>query len=180
MTILVDIDSTLTNFGEVWLHYLNMIYNTKYRQENITSWDWPEKVFDEPWEPLNERKFWEEVKVNEDAKCVISEWTRYNRHKVYLVTASEYTDTLGLKIRSTVNQFPPNVLTTHNVLIAHDKSLIDGDVIIDDNPENLKNGKCKYRLLYNQPWNRDQDGMFVRVNDWADIQETVSQIILSK
>lgn len=66
MTILIDIDSTITNFAEVLLKYLNKEHHTNYAVNDITRWNWFTDVFNDPWRPLKGEKFW-----NEESYCLM-------------------------------------------------------------------------------------------------------------
>lgn len=167
MTVLIDIDSTITNFAEVLLKYLNEQYSTNYSKSDITHWGWFTATFSNPWEPLELAQFWDEVQVLPN---VVSSIKRLQDEgaKVYLVTASFFTDTLGLKIRNVLKEFS-GALTEHNVIVAQNKSLILGDVMIDDNIENLKTCRCPHKILFKQPWNRRKKTTFVSTDDWYSI-----------
>lgn len=163
MTVLIDIDSTITNFAEVLLKYLNKQYSTHYSINDITHWNWFTDTFPAPWKPLELEKIWDEVQVMPEAVSAIK--TLCDKGvKVYLVTASFFTDTLGLKIRNVLKAFD-GVLTDRNIIVAQNKSLILGDVMIDDNIENLKTCRCPQKILFTQPWNKNDD-VFVSTNDW--------------
>lgn len=167
MTVLIDIDSTITNFAEVLLKYLNEQYSTHYSINDITHWDWFTATFSNPWKPLELEKFWNEVQVMPEAISAIK--TLCDKGvKVYLVTASFFTDTLGLKIRNVLKAFD-GVLTDRNVIVAQNKSLILGDVMIDDNIENLKTCRCPHKILFKQPWNSHKRTTFVSTDDWYSI-----------
>lgn len=166
MTVLIDIDSTITNFGDVLLKYLNEQYSTHYVKRDITHWDWFTDTFSDPWEPLGLEKFWNDVHVMPEAVSVIKTLC-CNGAKIYLVTASSFTDTLGLKIRNVLKEFG-GILTERNVVVAQNKSLILGDVMIDDNVENLKTCRCPQKILFTQPWN-ERENIFTSTNDWYSI-----------
>lgn len=170
MTILVDIDSTITNFGEILLLANNHLHNTNYRYTDITSYDWFDKTFPNPWKPTKYQCFWNTVEVNPAAITTIEQWVRQG-HQVYLVTASHFNDMLGYKIRKTLEAFNPNLINERNIVIAQDKSIINGDLMIDDCVDNLYNfnGVC---VCYKQPWNQDYTGAF-RFNKWNLINDIV-------
>jgi 5'(3')-deoxyribonucleotidase len=167
MTVLIDIDSTITNFAEVLLKYLNEQYSTHYSINDITHWNWFTNTFASPWKPLELAQFWNEVQVMPEAVSAIKT-IQGKGAKVYLVTASFFTDTLGLKIRNVLKEFN-GALTEHNVIVAQNKSLILGDVMIDDNIENLKTCRCPRKILFKQPWNRHKRTTFIPTNDWYSI-----------
>ena len=170
MTILVDIDSTITNFGEVLLRYLNRLYGTNYKYNNITSYDWFDRTFAQPWLPTEHDYFWDDVKVNPEAVSIIESWIK-NGHRVYLVTASHFNSLLSYKIKRTLEPFNPDLINEHNVIITQDKSAIMGDVMIDDCINNLINFGG-VRICYAQPWNKNW-GKDFRYNNWNDIDGVV-------
>lgn len=173
MTILVDIDSTITNFGEMLLLANNQSHGTCYRYTDITSYDWFDQTFYTPWKPTEYQCFWNTVEVNPAAVTAIERWVRQG-HQAYLVTASHFNDMLGYKIKRTLEPFNPELINERNIIIAQDKSAIIGDVMIDDFPDNLYsfNGT---RICYAQPWNQDFNGS-LRFSDWNKINETISVI----
>ena len=162
MTILIDIDSTITNFGEALLNYLNYYHDTNHAYDEITSYGWFEKTFPDPWFPTELYSFWDTVEVNPDAIKLITTWIEDDGYEVYLVTASHYTDTLGYKIRKTLEPFNGIIDETH-VIVAHDKSMIQGDMLIDDCIDNL-NAFDGVAACYAQPWNTEWEGK--RYDKW--------------
>ena len=173
MTILVDIDSTITNFGEILLLANNHLHNTNYRYTDITSYDWFDKTFYAPWKPTEYQCFWNTVEINPAAVTAIERWIRQG-HKVLLVTASHFNDMLGYKIRKTLEPFNHELVNERNIVITQDKSIIHGDTMIDDFPDNLYsfNGA---RICYAQPWNQDFNGS-LRFADWDKINEAIKLI----
>lgn len=170
MTILVDIDSTITNFGETLLHHLNLLYNTNYRYNDITSYDWLEETFPHPWLPTEHDFFWDDVKVNPEAVSTIESWVNQG-HQVYLVTASHFNPMLSYKVHKTLEAFNPEFINEHNIVIAQDKSIIIGDIMIDDCIDNLMDFSG-VRICYTQPWNKNFDGPF-RFYDWISINSVI-------
>lgn len=170
MTILVDIDSTITNFGEMLLLANNQLHNTNYRYTDITSYDWFDKTFPNPWKPTKYQSFWNTVEVNPAAVTAIERWVRQG-HKVYLCTASHFNNMLGHKIKRTLDSFNSELINERNIIIAQDKSAIMGDAMIDDCIDNLEKFK-KVRICFTQPWNDNYSGFF-RLNDWNKINEVV-------
>lgn len=170
MTILVDIDSTITNFGEVLLFVNNINNKTKYSYTDITTYDWFDETFGNPWTPTNSHHFWDGVQVHPQAVSTLEQWVEQG-HKVYLVTASHFNNTLGYKIRKTLEPFNPELINERNVIITQDKSTIMSDVMIDDCVDNLVNFKGT-RICYAQPWNKNWEKAF-RYNNWNDIDSVV-------
>lgn len=170
MTILVDIDSTITNFGETLLYCLNDTYDTKYNYNDIASYNWFEKTFTKPWLPTEYEFFWDDVEVNPASVSTIESWVKQG-HQVYLVTASHFNPMLSYKIKRTLEPFNLELINERNIVIAQDKSIIRGDLMIDDCVDNLYHfdGVC---ICYKQPWNNDYTGAF-RFNKWNLIDNVI-------
>lgn len=176
MTILVDIDSTITNFGEMLLLANNQLYNTNYQYTDITSYDWFDQTFYTPWRPTEYQCFWNTVKVNPAAVTAIERWVRQG-HQVYLCTASHFNDMLGYKIRKTLEPFNPELINERNVIIAQDKSIVYGDILIDDCIDNLESHTA-FPICYEQPWNKDWEEE--RTANWEEINQIVNNIAYYK
>lgn len=170
MTILVDIDSTITNFGETLLRYLNRLYGTNYKYNNITSYDWFDRTFTQPWLPTEHDYFWDDVKVNDETVSTIESWVKQG-HRAYLVTASHFNSMLSYKIKRTIEPFNPELINERNIIIAQDKSIIHGDLMIDDCVDNLYSFN-KVCICYAQPWNKEWPYPF-RYNDWDKINDVI-------
>lgn len=173
MTILVDIDSTITNFGETLLLANNQLNNTNYQYTDITSYDWFDSTFNNPWKPTNYQAFWNTVEVNPAAVTAIERWVRQD-HQVYLCTASHFNNMLSYKIKRTLEPFSPELINERNIVITQDKSIIRGDVMVDDCIENLYNFNGA-RICYAQPWNQHYSGS-IRFSDWDKINDVIQDI----
>lgn len=169
MTILVDIDSTITNFSETLLDCLNVEYGTNHEYDEIDHYGWFDDTFFNPWRITNNTRFWDRIAVNPVAIQVIENWIKEG-HKVYLVTASSYNQMLGYKINKTVENFNHLLLDSKNVIVAHNKNMIKGDLLIDDSEANLANFDGK-TICYAQPWNKDYQGK--RTDSWFMIEHMV-------
>lgn len=176
MTILVDIDSTLTNFGEVLLLANNQLCDTHYRYTDITSYDWFDQTFNNPWKPTNYQCFWNTVEVNPAAVTAIERWVKQS-HKVYLLTASHFNNMLGYKLNKTLQAFNPALINERNIIVAQDKTAIRGEIMIDDCIDNL-NSHTAFPICYAQPWNEDwkED----RTNNWEEIDKIISNVAYHK
>lgn len=173
MTILVDIDSTITNFGETLLSILNNKSKDRdeptYKYTDISTYDWFDKIYVNPWQYANLHSFWDEVKINPEAVATLERWVKQG-HKVYLVTASHFNSTLDYKIRKTLEPFNPELINERNIIIAQDKSAIMGDAMIDDCIDNLDNFNG-LRICFAQPWNREYRGS--RSCSWEAIDKII-------
>ena len=74
-------------------------------------------------------------------------------------------------------------MLSSNMMIGARKDVLQGDIIIDDNPDYLINSPCPIKICMDRPWNRythqyTNEGLtiicapnshFYRVNNWQDI-----------
>ena len=138
MRILIDIDDTISNFGETLIKWLNKTHNTNYKKEDIINWEWFRDNFDNPWQPTEYKSFWKQIKIDKNAINFIEKLVEEG-HEIYLVSASFPSDTLGYKIRKTLSNFNENLINKNNVIVCYNKGMIQGDVRIDDGFHNLYN-----------------------------------------
>lgn len=170
MKILIDIDDTISNFGEVLLKYLNQQYDTDYKKDDIINWKWFRNNFQNPWQPTEYFFFWDEVIIDKDAINCIENLAKKG-HEVYLVTASFPNDTLGYKIRKVLENFNKNLINQSNIIICYNKGMIKGNIRIDDGIHNLYNDSIN--ILFDQPWNQNIKGIipsFERKKSWKEIE----------
>lgn len=176
MKILIDIDDTISNFGEVLLNYLNRTYETNYKKEDMINWGWLRNNFENPWLPTEWNFFWDDVKIDKKAIECIENLSK-NKHEVYLVSASFPNDSLGYKIRKTLNCFDSNLINESNIIICKNKGIIKGNIRIDDGYHNLYNDSLN--ILFDQPWNQNIDSIlpaFERKKSWEEIEVYLENI----
>ena len=118
MKILIDIDDTISNFGETLVNWLNKTHNTNYKKSDITNWEWFRDNFDNPWQPTEYKSFWKQIKIDKNAIYFIEKLAEEG-HEIYLVSASFPSDTLGYKIRKTLSNFNENLINRNNVIICY-------------------------------------------------------------
>ena len=85
---------------------------------------------------------------------------------------------LGYKIKRTLEPFNPELINERNVIIAQDKSVVQGTIMIDDYEENLNNFNG-IKICYAQPWNKEKSTYLLRTSDWNKLREMVSIIPLN-
>jgi 5'(3')-deoxyribonucleotidase len=179
LTILIDMDDTIENLCETWVKFLNRRHDTNYSLEDVTEWDmtrnFPSLSREQIFAPLLEEEFWKEVRPIEGAVDCIKQLID-DGHKVYIVTAS-HPDTVKLKLDNVLFKYFPYIDFT-KVIIASDKQMIIGDVMIDDAPHNLR-GSDVVKILFTASHNKSFDarkwGMY-RVNSWEEIYQYISKL----
>lgn len=172
MRILIDMDDTIENLCEAWVKLLNKKYGTEVNWLDIRNWDmqlsFPTLTEKQIYEVLNEESLWDTVTVKEGAAARIQELMEQG-HEVFIVTSSWYT-TIVPKVERCLFKYLP-FLSWHQVIITSHKYLIKGDILVDDNPENLVNGDY-FGILFNAPHNTDFDESsrdLVRADNWDSV-----------
>ena len=177
MTILIDIDSTATNFASALLHCLNNFYD-HHEYSEIASYDWFEQTYNDPWYPTTKKEFWDTVYVNQDVIKTVEKWID-NGYKVYFVSATYFSDAMGYKLNKFISAFNPKYINESNIIIAQHKNMIKGDILIDDCVENLEHfdgGKICFAQPWNEEWNYEQGHGGMRYNDWGKIDTIINEI----
>ena len=165
-TILCDIDNTINNMANVLLSMLNEKYNTQYKYEELTDYEWLNRTFTNPFSLTELPEFWDKVLIDHNAIKFLEQSVKEGI-KVYLVTASHFNDSLGYKIRRTLAVFNPEYINAQNIIIARDKNAICGDILIDDHIDNL-NSFDGEKVCFKQPWNHTWEGH--TLNFWPNIK----------
>lgn len=143
MKILVDFDDVIYGFLQHAIDICNDKYKTEYKLEDIKSY------FNVPTELQECFKL---VDYTGADKNDAVKWVNIlcEKHDVYLVTASMI-DNLYEKVEWIETYLPQ--IGWKKTIIAHNKQMIEGDVIIDDAWHNIIGHKAKYKFLYNMPHN---------------------------
>lgn len=178
LTILIDMDDVLEDLVGCWIAELNAQHGTSVEMEDITEWRianfFPTLTVEELYAPLFDPQMWGKLQAipgaAENVKRLIDDG-----HTVRVVTATHYGTVLP-KMERFLYLYP--FLKWKNVIIASDKSMILGDVMIDDGVHNLENTSCA-KILFDRPHNRSYDaeanGM-VRVRTWDEIYDVISEL----
>ena len=179
MIILVDMDDTIENLTEAWINYANTRFGTAVNAADVTTWD-PSEAFstvshDEMYALLLEDALYETVKPFEGAVHSFQQLIS-DGHEIFIVTNSPYQVIKSKMEKVLFRHFP--FLQWKNVIITGSKTLIEGDVLIDDGVHNLQNGKYM-KLLFSAPHNLNYDAAvngMARVNNWKEVYGVISEI----
>jgi len=180
LTILCDMDDVLENLVVEWVKDLDERYGIRRKAEDITDWHiqqfYPDLTKEQVFSPTKDPSFWDKLSRTEGSVSVICDLLEAGcTFKV--VTASSY-ETIAPKTKWLLRNFP--FFKAEDVIVAHDKSFIFGDLMIDDAPHNLETSRCQYKLLYDRPHNRkydnDSNGI-IRVHSWDEIYQVVTSIM---
>lgn len=176
-TILLDLDEVLNDLAAQWVKVLSARHNLTTTYEDLTQWDledtYPTLTTDEIYEPLYNKEFWRQLNPVPEATPYIQKWINKG-YKIYIVTATDY-EHAEVKMQWLFRYYP--MFTWCDVILTQDKSMINGDVLVDDGLHNLLNGSFD-KILLDKPWNRAPDvpNGIRRAHSWEDIDELIETI----
>ncbi len=183
MIVGIDIDDTMTNHCESWFQ----VYNDHFKTENVENL---KKEDAYTWDFYND---WEEEEKNRLHEALLSGHPDYYKHlkllpnvkgtiakiinsdnKVIIISATSK-NLQENKKKWILEQIP--ILTEDDIIFTTNKSLINVDIMIDDNLNYAKDFNCPY-LLYKQPWNtnRQQNEYpknIIKVSDWDEVERVL-------
>lgn len=164
MRILIDVDGVILNTQEALLKRLNNRYDTRYTLENVTHYHWFENVYKNinPWAELEDKTFWqEEVSLIKGAKEAVNKILSQG-HEVYFITASNVFNPAFAEKMTCLRELlnvSEDWFNDHTI-IAQNKAMIVGDILIDDNLKQIENFaefNSGFVLLFKQPWNENSE-----------------------
>ena len=149
--IAIDLDNVIWDLSSSWLECYNEKTGENVKPEDITDYDIG-KFVEKPYELFNilySRIFWQHINIE---PAIIKTITSLKNHGVdiKIVTATDY-EIARPKFDRLLELIP--ALKKEDLIIAYDKSWIDAEWLIDDNPANLKS-YTNNRILIDQPYNR--------------------------
>ena len=153
--VLIDCDDVLLNLLDHWLEYLNKKYKLNYYSNDIKSWNISEWISEltkkEIYDCLYQQDFYEDISPVIGSYGFIS-MLKANKIPFRVVTAHNY-KTISAKVEQ-IFRIYGNLITWDDIIIASDKSLISGSVMIDDNISNLIDNKLvDTKILFSRPHN---------------------------
>ena len=183
MVVLIDADGVLEDLSQKWVIWLNEIYGTSVRYEDLTEWDmtaaFPTLTREQVYRIDHDEDFYSRLEPIPGAVEAVKRLLD-DGHVVYVVTTTPYQAVKAKLERAIFPYFP--FLTWKNIIITCDKHLIRGDVLIDDGVHNLLGGDYR-KILVTAPYNKDFDaegnGM-IRASSWEEIYQAVSAVAAEK
>lgn len=156
LKILIDADDVAETLQYSWVNAVNKKYGTSATVEDVTDWDvskaFPTLTKQQVYGVLQEDDMWANLTPTPGAQEYMKR-LHDEGHELYIVTATDFR-TCRVKIERILELFP--FLDAEHIIIAHNKQMVTGDVLIDDGPHNLVNGPY-FRIHFDQPHNRGID-----------------------
>lgn len=179
MRIAIDIDNCLNNLTEQTLKLYNSSTGKNIQLSDLTVYNFSEclpqadatgicNLF------LN-KDLWDSLIPIKDSVWGIKTLVDAG-HEVILTTATSYKN-FAWKCEWFCKWFP--FFDTDNIIRIVDKSLVNCDVMVEDNIDQLTKSICE-RIVLDYPWNQDESKDFIydiiRVTSWKEIVRAINNI----
>jgi len=175
LRILIDCDGVLSNYVQEVIKFINRETSTIISMEDITAWDpFEQHGFQHLKEKFENEYFVPGSCLNMDpfphAKESVPKLKQFG--EILIVTAPELTvPTWDYERRKWLqNHF--DIHHSH-VIFASAKHAVQGDIFIDDRPDNVENWQLHHHgkaLLWDAPYNRDNKFLH-RISSWQEVHE---------
>jgi len=168
--ILIDMDDVLADASQSILDIFNRLNETHLGKSFFEGKSFYEYVHQSHFKPYREKLFepgfFRNLKVMEDAVDVVKELNE--KHEVFIVSAAmEFPNSLKEKHDWIEEYFP--FISWKNRCFCGDKTIVTGDVMIDDHEKNLKpfiGEKLLFDAIHNQTVSN-----YNRVFNWKEIHQ---------
>ena len=176
--IAFDMDDVLVELLNTWLDVLNRHHNLKVKKEDVVDWDmklaYPTLNEHQIYECLGAPYFWKEVEKKDNGPEVVQRFID-DGYKVVVVTAAR-PESIATKLNKCLFKHYP-MLSYKDIIMAHQKDLINCDYIVDDGPHNLKNHKA-IKFLMDAPYNKNCDKIIYdfRVKNLEEVYSIIKEI----
>ncbi|GAX89885.1 5'-3'-deoxyribonucleotidase [Effusibacillus lacus] len=173
----IDMDSVIVDLMSEWYGRYNRDYGDDLTVERVLRWDAKSYVKPECgekiYEYLNEPGFFASLEPLPHAIEVMQRLSK--RYDLLIVTSPPSVHAYREK-EEWVSRYLP-FIGRHNLIFAHRKEVIDGDLLFDDAPHNLhgfmQTGKIAVAMDY--PYNRNVPCK--RVSGWLEFEEKVDMFL---
>lgn len=173
-TLLIDMDSVITDLMSKWFRVYNEAYNDRLTVDQLTGWNTHHKVKKECgskiYEFLEQPGFYRDLQPLPQSIEVIERLNE--KYDIFIVTTSPI-NAFKDKTEWIVEYLP--FIGAEKIIFTHYKNRIKGDLLFDDAPHNLisfqEEGGISVAMDY--PYNRDVNCR--RVTSWLQFEASVEQ-----
>ena len=159
MRIICDMDEVIVDMMNPLLKRYNEKHSSDITIEDITQWELPGdmKVI------FRDIGFFYNLKPLAGAMVGIKRLMEWGHDVVIASNHSGETHIASQKVGWVGWYFPE---LSNNLMMGHRKDLLQGDVIIDDNPDYLISSPCPIKICMDRPWNRMKNIVKISYTDW--------------
>lgn len=177
MIIAVDVDGVCADLHAEWLKRYNAEFHDDLTVERIRQWDMVPAVKPECgkqiYKYLNQSDLYEHVPVIDGAKAGVDELRDLGWRVVFVTSCTKGMADQKWEWLERHHFLAPTKGQSPDLIIAHDKSLIRADALLDDYDGNL--GPWMRRgILLDAPYNRAAIGSWTRIHQWRDVPRALA------
>ena len=178
MKILVDVDNIIGNLCEAVLSVYNEDSEDNLSCEDITSYyieNFVKSQYkDNFYHYFLDRRVWKRMNYVPDCQTYIAKLFN-DGHDIYFCTKTEMKNAPKKEVY--LQRTFPYINIRKKFIVCPDKTMIRGDILIDDCSENF--GGQRYNIVLDYPWNRDfkeDDETNFRCVNWQEIYEVICKL----
>lgn len=173
-----DFDGVLNNLPEAWTNYLNSVFYGRNEIE-VKYYDmcknFPDISYSSIMYPLRISEFWNTVELEPGAKEALEILQARQDVEVFIVTATSpesWTTKYEYCFKRLLPDFPVG-----NIILTSRKDLINCDILVEDNPEFLRDF-AGTKILLNKSYNKSvKNDSFKHFNNHKDIVEFIKLFV---
>lgn len=177
-TILLDVDEVVADLLGEWLRRYNLQYEDNLTPDRITDWNLVPFVKPEcgskVYEILGQEDIYDNVQPIPGALEGIQSLREVSR--VVFVTSANVATMRGkvhwLERHGLLGEGPRH----EDLIIAHDKSMVRGDLLIDDAPHNIQSYPGR-KIVFDRPHNRNLPARIPRAQGWSVVPRLVAAVL---
>lgn len=171
-------DGVVANIIDHWLDEYNKDWNDNKTKEDIKTFGIEKYVKPEcgPFimDYIYRKDFFMKASVYEGSQHYLKK-LKDEGHDIYFATSSPICLNAMIEKHRWVDEHF-HFIGSERVVMLKNKSLLNGDILIDDYEKNLNHFQGM-RILFDQPWNRNAlNGTFLHLKNWKEIYETIRGI----
>lgn len=178
-TIAVDVDGVCADLHAEWLKRYNAEFNDDLTVGRIAQWDMVPAVKPECgkqiYKYLNQLDLYANVPVIEGAKDGIDRLHDEGWRVVYVTSCTKGMADQKWEWLERHHFLAPTKGQSPDLILAHDKSLIRADALLDDYDGNLT-GWMRRGILFDAPYNRSAIGPWTRIHHWGDVPRALARL----
>lgn len=176
----IDLDCVLSDTTQQVVNLYNYYTGENLTLEDITEWDFgkiiPPKYKNLIFDLFFNDKLWQNIKPLKNSEDIMFQLCMERMYDIYIITAT-YPQNAKVKIDWLMKNYP--AIDIKNIIIAHNKQMIDVDLLVDDYEKNLIGGNYS-KILLDYPWNRninDKEHGILRVRNWNEIYKGIKTLL---
>lgn len=179
MIICVDCDNVLNNLAEKTLELYNLRSGKNIQLNDITTYNFydclPMEDADGIIALFKEKELWDSLKPLPGAQIALNKLIKAG-HEIYIATATDSCN-FEWKVQWLAKYY--SFIPTDNIIRIVNKSLLNVNMLIEDNLDNLKRGFCE-PICLDYPWNQNSSIDYIfdihRIKSWYEIEDVINNI----